>query len=468
MYILNEIRMPKIDIFGGGPAGLFAGYFARKAKFPFTIYEASGSIGGNCTTFSHGEFRFDSGAHRFHDKDPEMTREMMQLMGEDMHEVFAPSYIFHNGKLIHFPITPAGMFSKLDPSTLFKAVYHLCTDKFTIPEVTNFKQYAYRKYGRTIADIFLTNYSQKLWGLPTEQLSIDIAGSRLKELNLKSVITELLYPKRKARHLEGAFYYPKQGYGRIAEVVGIHCEEKNIQLNSRITRIFHEKKQILGFEVNGVERIAASEVISTLPLSIFIDIMEPAAPKEVAGVVKSMKFRHLKLVCLFLNKESVNHAATIYFPGEQYLFTRVYEPRNRSRLMAPEGKTSLVVEVPYSLGDHIDKMPEEALVEHVRSRLVQAGFFKDQEVLDATVKMLPFAYPILEKNFGQKLSYVNSFFAEFHNLHHSGRNGKFVYSWTHNMMQYGRDIINEIEKKRFNNPAPQMAVPVSDHENFKL
>jgi protoporphyrinogen oxidase len=439
--------MLKLDILGGGPAGLFAGYYAKKAGLPFTIYEASNRIGGNCKTFDHGEFRYDSGAHRFHDKDPEMTREVLQLLGDDMQEIFAPSFIYHRGKMIHFPITPTNMLSKLDSGTLFRAVYHLITDRFRIPEATNFLQYAHRKYGSTIADLFLTNYSEKLWGLSTDRLSTSIAGNRLKELNLKSIITEVLYPNRKAKHLEGAFFYPKQGYGRIADRVGEYCGHENIRHDSRITRVFHEGTRIGGFELNGSESIEASEVISTLPLSLFIGFMEPAAPQEIIEVAKSMKFRHLKLVCLFLDKQSVNNAATVYFPDRQYLFTRVYEPRNRSRLMAPEGKTSLVVEVPYSFGDHIESMPEEDLVAHVRDHLSKAGFFREQEVLDTTVKTLPFAYPILEKGFDQKVAAVSAYFNRFHNLHHSGRSGKFVYSWTHNMMQYGKDIINQIAQE---------------------
>ena len=31
-------------------------------------------VGGNCRTFTCGDFKFDSGAHRFHDKDPDITR----------------------------------------------------------------------------------------------------------------------------------------------------------------------------------------------------------------------------------------------------------------------------------------------------------------------------------------------------------------------------------------------------------
>jgi len=65
-----------ITVLGGGPAGLSIGYYAKKKGIPFTIYEASDCIGGNSTTLRHGDFLYDSGAHRLHDKDASVTEEL--------------------------------------------------------------------------------------------------------------------------------------------------------------------------------------------------------------------------------------------------------------------------------------------------------------------------------------------------------------------------------------------------------
>ena len=50
--------------------------------------------------------------------------------GSEIQEIFAPSYIYYKGKLIHFPITPTNMLSKLELGTLIKAVFHLFLDKY--------------------------------------------------------------------------------------------------------------------------------------------------------------------------------------------------------------------------------------------------------------------------------------------------------------------------------------------------
>ena len=68
-----------LNILGGGPAGLSVGHYAKKKKVPFRIFEGSGQIGGNCRTITDGDFKYDTGAHRFHDKNEEVTSEKKQL-----------------------------------------------------------------------------------------------------------------------------------------------------------------------------------------------------------------------------------------------------------------------------------------------------------------------------------------------------------------------------------------------------
>ena len=60
--------MEKVHILGGGPAGLAVAYFAKIKKIPFSIYESKNSVGGNCRTLVFDDCNFDTGAHRFHNK----------------------------------------------------------------------------------------------------------------------------------------------------------------------------------------------------------------------------------------------------------------------------------------------------------------------------------------------------------------------------------------------------------------
>ena len=63
----------QVHILGGGPAGLAAAYFAKSKGLNFKLIEGSSNLGGNCRTLKLGDCLFDTGAHRFHDKDADTT-----------------------------------------------------------------------------------------------------------------------------------------------------------------------------------------------------------------------------------------------------------------------------------------------------------------------------------------------------------------------------------------------------------
>lgn len=435
-----------ISILGGGTAGLSLGYYAKKKGLPFDIYEASDRIGGNCRTYAQGDFRLDSGAHRFHDKDPEITATIKSLLGDDLFRINVPSKIYHHGKLIDFPLSPLNLLKKLGPITFARAGLQVLRLRLQgKKEHANFESFALQTYGRILADKFLLNYSEKLWGAPCIRLSTHIAGTRMKGLNLKTFLTEaFLGSKSKTTHLEGAsFYYPKGGIATISEKLAGYCGLESIHLNQKITRIRHDGKRIRAIEINGAEEIAVDKVVSTLALDYFLEIMEPRPPQEVMALKKGLRFRNIVLVAIYLDQDSVTHAATIYFPDEDFHFSRVYEPKNRYAQMAPAGKTSLVAEIPCQPEDDAwSKLSDRELIDGVTAKLIAIGWIKPGTVIGSGVYRVENAYPILETGFEQKVERINEYLANFSNLSLSGRNGKFIYSWIHDMMRFGKTIID--------------------------
>lgn len=435
-----------ISVLAGGPAGLSVGYYARKHNIPFTIYEAGDRVGGNCITHQYGDFRFDSGAHRLHDKDEEVTREIQQLLGDEMHRVSAPSQIFFRGKYIDFPLSPLDLLRKIGTLEFSKAGLDFLNARLNKADMDGtFESLAMYRYGRGIAEKFLLNYSEKLWGLPCRQLSPNVSGKRLKGLDLRTFLIEATLGKMaKTQHLDGSFYYPKMGYGRVAEKMEEFCGSENICLNHRISRVVHDGRAIRSFGIEGSDRAyRVKQVVSTLPLSLLIRIMEPAPPKQIVDLANSLKYRHLRLVALFLDKASVNANATVYFPEKEFPFTRIYEPRNRSPFMSPAGKTSLVLEIPCHMEDEIWELSNEALVSVVVGKLIEIGWIQSDEVIDSWCGRLNYAYPILEFGFEEKVARIFDWLDRFENLSLSGRNGKFAYTHLHDMMRFGKEIVEE-------------------------
>jgi len=211
---------------------------------------------------------------------------------------------------------------------------------------TSFADFALTTYGRTIAEPFLLNYSEKLWGRPCEDLSPAISGKRLEGLNVRTFLLEALRGKRaKTKHLDGTFYYPKGGIGGIADRMTRSVNPEIFQWRCPVTEINHYDSQITSM-VAGDKVWPVNELLITFSLPRLVTLLNPAPPLEILELAAGLRTRHVVLVALFLNGAPLTTNASLYFPERRFIFTRVYEPLNRCRTMAPSGSTSLVAEIP--------------------------------------------------------------------------------------------------------------------------
>jgi protoporphyrinogen oxidase len=434
-------------ILGGGVAGLAAGFTAHSLGLPFRIFEKAGQTGGNCVTFSQDGFRFDSGAHRLHDRDAQATGQLERLLGNSIRRINVPSQIYHGERFLTFPFKIGDLSAKLGWPFLLRVAGEVLVSRLRREgAAADFASAQQWNYGPTLARLFLLNYSKKLWGLPCGQLAVEISGNRLAGLDMMNFFREMFLPaSASAQHLEGSFSYPDGGIGAVSESLTSGCGSSNISANAEISRVFHAGRRIRAVEINNHEKFACSAVLSSIPLDRFLRLLDPPPPPEVLDAAAEMRFRQLALVAFFLDREKVGSAATLYFPDPCFPFTRVYEPKNRSALMAPPGKTSLVAEIPYSAGDSYENMEDGRLIEMVRSHLVRIGLIAEQEVMAAGVRRLADAYPVLAKGVENKRREIFSYLDGFANLRTVGRNGTFRYLHIHHLLPESAWAVAELQ-----------------------
>ena len=438
-----------ITVLGGGATGICVGYYSRKNGFDFRIHEATDTIGGNATTINYGDFLFDTGAHRWHDRYPDITMELKDIMGPDLKQIHVPSHIFHNKRLIDFPLSPFNLLKNLGPITVARASFEVLINRiFNSNSKNSFEDFALYTYGRLIADSFLLNYSEKLWGLPCEKLSFRTAGKRMNGLDLKTFLKEALYgSKAKTEHLDGTFYYPEHGIGDIINKWIDVCGRENIIRGSKITKVFHNNREILAIEINGRDKIHIDYVVNSLPINIFLNMMSPLPPEEILGIGNSLIYRNVKLVALFIAKPSVTESATVYFPDKEFIFTRLYEPKNRSIHMSPEARTSLIIEIPCQYGSEYWDMGDKELINKASSQLIEIGWIQEEDIMDSLVYPMHYAYPVLEIGFEAKTEKLFNYLKSFGNLSLAGRNSRFEYIHLHDIMKSGKEIVENYKNQ---------------------
>ena len=437
--------MNKYTIIGGGPAGLAIAYYIKKKDLKFQLFEAADKVGGNCITIKEDDFYFDSGAHRLHDKDHDTTEIFKKLLKNELQEINVPSQIFIDNKYVDFPISPFNLIKFLGVKSFIIEGFKIIFKKINgNKQACNFRDHVLSIYGRKISNLFLINYSEKLWGLKSDQLSIEISGKRLKGLNIKTFLLESIFASKiKTKHLDGSFLYPNYGIGTLFEKLEEQLDIINIHKNSRVEKIFHEQNSITSIIINN-KKYNITNLISTIPLDRLILSLRPLPPKNIIDIVNSIKFRHVILIVIFLDKKSVNGNGSMYFPSNDFPFTRIYEPRNRSKFMSPNNKTSIVVEIPCFYSDKYWNMKEEQLIYKVQSKLIEINLFAESEIMHTKLYRINNAYPVLEYRFNEKINKLRNYLSKFNNLKISGRNGLFAYTHIHDQFINARNIVSNL------------------------
>ncbi len=357
-----------------------------------------------------------------------------------------PSVIHREGRLIDFPLSPLNLLRRLGPGTFLKATGEVLARRLQGgASASDLESFALNAYGPTLAGLFLLNYSRKLWGLDCHLISANATGKRLNGLSLRTFVTEAFQGRRaKTRHLDGEFLYPRLGIGTIADRLRDSCGAANVRLQARVTRILHDGRRIQAFEINGTERIAADHVVTTLPLTVFLRRMDPAPPEDILTLAGQIRFRNLILVALFFSAPRITGFGTVYFPGQDFPFTRIYEPKNRSPHMSPPDQTSVVAEIPCQEDEATWQMGDAELIHRVRSHLQPLEWFPDSQVLDGQVQRLKHAYPVLEKGIESKVERVSAYLGAFENLAQCGRNANFLHSSMHDVIRQGKELVGSL------------------------
>ena len=440
-------------VMGAGPGGLCSAYVLSKAGVPTRVLERAPFVGGLARTIrrqtEYGEFRFDIGGHRWFTKNDELNALFREVVAEELLWVNRISRIYFDGKYVDYPLKISNALKAIGPVVAAKAMadYGRTRVKQRIsPSPVESMEDAYiDQFGPTLYRLFFQRYSEKVWGLPCDQMSGDWVSQRSKGMSLVTAVKDAVIPtKGKVVSLIDEFMYPEGGFGRFSERMAdaISAAGNEIRLNTGVEKVHRDGNHVVGVTVkteNGTERIEADHYISSIPLTLLAKIMDPAPSSEILAAADALTFRNIITVNLMLKKRQVTPDTWLYVHDRNILFGRFHEPKNWSRAMVPsDDLTSLVVEYFCSFGDHIWSMSEQELVaQTVRHLVDDLNFITPDEVIGGFIVRAPRAYPAYVIGYEKPLAKIRAFIGEMDNLQIIGRYGTFRYNNTDHSIETG-------------------------------
>ncbi len=426
-----------IVVLGAGLAGLAAAHRFTRAGRQTVVIERGTGVGGLSRTVLHNGYRFDLGGHRFLTQNASIEGLVRDLLGDELLQVPRRSQIYLRGRYVDYPLRPVNAVAGLGPATVWRILSDLAGEKIRgirsrRPPIS-LADWVIARFGRTLFELYFKEYTEKVWGLPAECVSMEWIVRRIDGLSLIKAVSHALckLSGRNLSTLTDQFLYPRLGIGQLADRL---CERisgtNSVWTGTEVHEVCHGDHRIdavLLETADGARELAADCFVSTLPVTTLIDRLRPHPPPFVQAAAARLAYRSLVTVTVMVDRERITDVSWMYLPGKDIPFGRFHEPTNWSPDMAPAGKTHLVAEYFCNDGDRIWRRSEQDLVHQTVGALSQLGFLERREVVDAKVLRVPHAYPVFEVGYADHLRVITDYLQRFKNLELVGRTGAFGY-----------------------------------------
>lgn len=481
----------KAIIMGAGPAGLTAAYeFLKRTKIKPIVIEKSQYMGGISRTVNYKGNRIDIGGHRFFSKSdrvmnwwfnilpPEAMSETDQKLtyqgksrnldisqsgpdpkNEDKVMLVRQrkSRIYFLRKFFEYPISlTKNTLINLGVFRVFKiGASYIKIILFPIKNERNLEEFFINRFGKELYLTFFKSYTEKVWGVPCNEISAEWGAQRIKGLSILKTITHILKKsfskkdglgqKNTETSLIEKFLYPKYGPGQMWDEVAKQVVQMGGEIikDLNVCKINSEKENIISIETinekTGEKRIFNGDYFfSTIPMKELIQDMGNVVPSEIKSISDGLIYRDFITVGLLLKKLKINEKTEqgnklikdnwIYIQEPDVLIGRMQIFNNWSPYLVSDPKNAWIgLEYFCYETDKIWNLSEKEMMNLAINELQKIGIIEKIDVLDSTVIKMPKTYPAYfgsYNRFDELKNYIN----RFENLFLIGRNGMHKYN----------------------------------------
>ncbi len=490
-------------IIGAGPAGLTAAYeLLQQTDVMPIILEATMATGGLSQTVNYKGNRMDIGGHRFFSKSQRVMDWWQQVLPIEAQD--EPLTIrYHNQQTT---VNPSGTAATAADEVLLVRNrlsriyflrkffgYPLSLNMATIRNLglirlirigssyTRAKLFP-RKPERTLEDFFINrfgaelyrtffkDYTEKVWGVPTHQISAAWGAQRIKGLSLFKTIRHALFSQKNKQQQVGQqttetsliekFLYPKFGPGQLWEKVAAMIRAKGGQFyyGQAVTAIDNSGGIVHGVTTTdratgAMTNHMADYIISTMPVKDLVQAFAVPPPAGIKAISDALAYRDFITVGLLVKKLVIrNPDGTavkdnwIYIQENSVQLGRLQVFNNWSPAMVADPDTCwLGLEYFCNEGDALWTKTDAEMLAFAAAELAAIGIITTSDVLDGTVIRVPKTYPSYIGAYEQ-FDQVRQYLDHFPNLFLAGRNGMHKYNNQDHSMLTAMQVVTHIRE----------------------
>ncbi|MGF1466059.1 MAG: protoporphyrinogen/coproporphyrinogen oxidase [Sandaracinaceae bacterium] len=393
-------------IVGAGVSGLAFADWLTGADY--LICEADDEVGGYCKTITQDGFVWDYSGHFFHFRRPEIEHYLVGRMGNQrVLEVEKVSRIFWKGSYVDFPFQKN--IHQLPKQDFVDALYDLYFREESAP--TNFREMLYSKFGRSIAEMFLVPYNEKLYATDLSCLDVDAMGRFFPYADVDTIVRN--FRAADNRSYNASFTYPEGGAIQYVHALLAGVDPARIRLGERVTAIDLDRK--VASTSRGAS-IAFEHLVSSAPFPRLL---------RLAGIPfddADYSWNKVLVFNLGFDRKGPERMHWVYYPQRDVSFYRVGFYDN----IFGTDRLSLYVEVGYPRDEPIDERTVEAMRERVLTDLARVGVVDGQELVSWHSVVLDPAYVHITERSQAEVARLKKALAT-RGVYSTGRYGSWTY-----------------------------------------
>jgi protoporphyrinogen oxidase len=403
-------------IIGGGLAGVSAGH--HLADHEPRLFEKEHDLGGLCRSFTQDGFTFDCTGHLIHLKNAYTKELVAQLLPDafDSHERLASIYSKETVTPYPFQANTYGLPPEVVRDCVVGFVESLHSDH---RNADNFHDWVLQTFGSGIAKHFMLPYNQKFWKQDLHGITSDWVSWSIPKPTLEEVVNGALGLTNKGMGYNPRFLYPRDG-GINALPLALARSITNVQTGETVERIDPQQK-VVRFASGREETY--DYLVSTLPVPIVYSLLAGVS-EELVSQARGLRAISVLNINVGVDRPDISDQHWIYFPEEEFVFSRVGFPMNFSKSVAPPDTSSIYIEITHHPGEQPDV---DALADRALADLRRAGILRDDDrILTRHVLDIRFAYVVFDQH---RQRYLQSLidYLESRDIFSAGRYGKWDY-----------------------------------------
>ncbi|MFC1698425.1 protoporphyrinogen/coproporphyrinogen oxidase [Candidatus Omnitrophota bacterium] len=412
-------RKKSFTILGAGLAGLSTAFFLKK---DYQIFEKENSPGGLCRSREFNGYIFDYDGHLLHFRNKEILNLVQKLLGDNLISIKRNSWISSFGNYTRYPFQANlfGLPKDVLKECLFGFVETQLNGRNKKAQQPNLKQWILRNFGSGISRHFMLPYNNKFWTIAPERLSAEWVDGYIPMPSLKEVLNGAIGQNKKSFGYNSQFWYPR--HGGIEKLICAFRRGLGDQIHTlHQARRIDLSKRTVSFQ-NG-SKVKFTNLISTLPLPELLKIM-PRLPAKVSRAAGNLRYTSIFCLNLGIARPEITNRHWVYFPEKEFIFFRLGSPSSFSSTVAPQGKSSLYVEVAYAQDQPIDK---SKMVKRILQDLYKTKILAPADTIEVCDPLeIKYGYIIYDKNYSLSTKVIHEYLNQ-QRVYSIGRYGRWKY-----------------------------------------